>query len=180
MKKAILFVVTLFLLTGCGASQVAPEPSVTLEPSATSEPSATIEPSSTSTSEPTNTSTPEYCNPEEYLVAMEDIVLFSGDFNDQIQLYISMLDESSGDFQSVLVEVTKLQIELTDLDVPQCMDYLKNTLDGAMSEVIIGVTYAAAGDFSAASVSIVKATTRIQLFALEIERLGRCFPNCEP
>ncbi len=183
MKKFIkifaLIIVVLTIFTGC-ASKSTPKPSFTStpEPTTTLEPSSTPEP--TNTPEPTATQTPEYCNLDDFWAAGDEIIRIFGEFNDQVQIFADSSDTLTGDYQGILVEVTRLQRELTDLDVPGCMDYLTQILDEAMSKLIKAVTYLIAGDLSTSAVYIVETTTQILLFTPELERLINCVPNCEP
>lgn len=190
-KSSFILLMILILLSACSPTEKAmqkalsqtqnaqpiltntPEPTATLEPT----PTSTATPEPTSTPEPTATNTPEYCNAEDFVTALGEISSIMTDFNDQIQI---MVELTGVDWQTVIVEISKLQRELYDVEVPECMTYLKQLLDGAMSDAISAATYIYTGSISEGTTALVETTTGILLFTDELERLVDCFPNCKP
>lgn len=175
MKKIVSIVIwisiVLTILSGC-TMQSLQKPTATLE--------STVTPQPTETPEPTTTPTQEYCNQVNYLTAREEILSIYDDLAKQVEIYIEMFNSSDDDYQDIIIEVSKLQRDISNLEVPDCMDYLKQTLEKAISDIATGVTFAQAKNLDSSMVEIVEATTQIGLFQDELSRLDNCQPNCEP
>ncbi len=166
MKSTKALVILISLLLAACSPKTLPEPTNTPEPTVTS----------TTTPEPTPTPEDEYCNPVEFVDAFENLKQIFNEFNDQIHL----ITEDNPDHQSIITELTRIQNNLTKVEIPECMNYLKELMESSVNNALEGETYAIVKNYTEASRYYVKATTDISLSVDELERLADCFPDCKP
>lgn len=181
--RFITAIIILLLLVSCVPTEAQIQEAImqtqTAQPTATNtpEPTATPAPTTTATPAPTTTATPEYCETTEFIRTFGIMRDMLGDYNERIQIFSKLVGV---DWQSEIVILTKIKRKLDAVEVPECLVYLKQLLADSLSNSISAGTYMLAGSISEATVSLIKTTTNMRLFAEEVERLGACFPNCNP
>ena len=110
------------------------------------------------------------------MAAYFKMAVITDGLSEQVQLILG----ENPDHQSIITELARLQNDLSKIDVPECMEYLKELLDSSLDNILTGETYMVVKNYSEATRLITLSTTDINLYADELDRLFDCVPNCEP
>jgi len=134
----------------------------------------TAQPTDISTSK--STKTPEYC-PEN---ATEKSLTELFDLHDDFAIEYNRGLEDYHVHKDVVVEITKIQKELSEVEVPLCLEYAKELLHISMQNAIDAFKENMSGSQVGYQAQLVELEINIELFYDEHDRISQCLPNCEP
>jgi len=177
MKRVIYIIGACLVLFSCSPSEDAIQEAIQKTQQALPKSSNTPEPTSTIVTDlPEPTQTPEYCPREETGLDLYKLKEFEHTF----ALFHNRGINDPSLHESTVVELTKKQLELDDLEVSECLEYAKELLNSVIQNSIDAMKHYMAGNQAAYQEDLVNLHINGELFGDELDRIEKCLPNCEP
>lgn len=173
MEKKLALLMMILLLAAC-STQAPPVETPNIQ--ATIDAGILLTQNAISALEPTLTPTKEYCPETETKKAMEEIGTY-------ISKMVAIAKEGLTDYEirrENIVELTLLSNDLSNYEVPECLEKQKELLGKAIQNLIDAYTKEAGGNQAEYMENMANFSINLDLFTAESNRIFECFPDCKP